>query len=256
MMNAFGSPDNTNIKQAETAQSQAALAKVDILQYEVQKNGVEALVMSGANPKRAVISFSSMNPGKYERWSWFYERHSEGCEDLYIIFKDDSQHYYLGDSTSSMYIRHIKFINEQLESRGLKAADSYMVGSSMGGYAALYFGFTLGVAGVVSINPQIDYASTRRHSLQNWERQIREIGDTWVDLNDFIYRFEVKPKIHIEHGDYPADVAAVTKFIASLSDLKICYSREFTGGGHSETKINKYRLFDIIDFWSKKHPKI
>ena len=54
-----------------------------------------------------------------------------------------------------------------------------------------------------------------------------------------------------EHGDYPADVAAVNKLIGSLTDLKICYSREFTGGGHSETTINKYRLFDIIDFWAK-----
>lgn len=224
--------------------------KADISKYEVHRNGVEALVMRGNNPKRAVISFSSMNPGKYERWSWFYERHARGCDDLYIIFKDDSQRYYLGDNSTPMYLRHIKFINEQLELCGLSARNCYITGSSMGGYAAVYFGFSIGAAGIVSINPQVDYASTRRHSLQNWERKSRETQDSWVDLNDFVYRFTHKPKIHIEHGDYPADVSAAGRLIAALTEMKISYSREFTGGDHSTTSITKERLFQIIDFWS------
>lgn len=251
-MEVLDSPATANDIQPETSQAQApARSGADLSKYEVKRNGIDALVMCGKSPKRAVISFSSMNPGKYERWSWFFERHASGCDDLYIIFKDDSQRYYLGDNSTSMNIRHIKFISEQLEANGLQPKNCYMTGSSMGGYAAIYFGFSIGAAGIISINPQIDYASARRHSLQNWERKIRETQDSWVDLNDFVYRFNNKPKLHIEHGDYPADVSAIEKLVDSLTKMKISYSREFTGGDHSTTTINRQRLFDIIDFWSR-----
>lgn len=215
-----------------------------------KENGIDALIICGTNPKKAVICFSSMNPGKYERWSWFLEKHKSGSEDLYVILKDDDHRYYIGNDSVSMHVRHYRFISDLLTKHNLSSDHLYMVGSSMGGYAALYFGFWLNAAGIVSINPQIDYQSSRRHTLQNWERKIREIGPNWVDLNDFIYRFTSKPNIHIEHGDYPADVSAAQKLISSLDDLKISYTRRFVGGDHSSTSITRERLFKIIDFWS------
>lgn len=219
--------------------------------FIVRENGVDALVFCGTNPKRAVISFSSMNPGKYERWSWFYEQHTQGAEDLYIVLKDDSQHYYIGTDVVSMHVRHYKFLSAQLSKYGISLKDTYMIGSSMGGYAAIYFGFWLGAGGIIAINPQVNYSSSRRHKLQNWERMIRESGSNWVDLNDFVYRFQHKPKMHLEHGDYPADCSAANSLIASLDDLKITYTREFSGGDHGGASLTKNRLFDLIDYWSK-----
>jgi predicted esterase YcpF (UPF0227 family) len=214
-------------------------------------NGIDALVMCGNNPKRAVISFTSMNPGKYERWSWFYNRHKEGCEDLYIIFRDNDHRYYIGSDTAPTQVRYHKFITEHLQKHNLSSKDIFLVGSSMGGYAALYFGFWMDVAGIIVTNPQVDYQSSRRHSLQNWERQIREAGTNWVDLNDFIYRFQSKPKLYIEHGDYPADAAAAQKLFSSLDDLKLTYTRCYVGGDHSSTNMNAHLLFKIIDFWGQ-----
>lgn len=214
-------------------------------------NGIDALVMCGNNPKRAVISFTSMNPGKYERWSWFYNRHKEGCEDLYIIFRDNDHRYYIGSDTAPTQVRYHKFISEHLQKHNLSSKDTFLVGSSMGGYAALYFGFWMDVAGVIVTNPQVDYQSSRRHSLQNWERQIREAGTNWVDLNDFIYRFPSKPKLYIEHGDYPADAAAAQKLFSTFDDLKLTYTRCYVGGDHSSTNMNANILFKIIDFWEQ-----
>lgn len=249
---------DAQLKTADPITSQPVITgtKQEVTTHPLQElihkeNGIDALIICGENPKKAVICFSSMNPGKYERWSWFYEKHKAGSDDLYVILKDDDHRYYIGNDLVSMHVRHRKFITELLTKHKLSSDQLYMVGSSMGGYAAIYFGFLLNAAGIVSINPQIDYQSSRRHTLQNWERKIREIGSNWVDLNDFIYRFKHKPKVHIEHGDYPADVSAAEKFVASLSEMKISYTREFTGGDHSATTINRHRLFDIIDFWSK-----
>lgn len=223
------------------------------LQHLIHKeNGIDALVMCGESPKRAVISFSSMSPGKYERWSWFNEKQKAGSDDLYIVFKDEDHHYYIGDDKVSMHLRHQKFILNLLSKHGLKTSDLYIVGSSMGGYAALYFGFWLNAAGIIAVNPQVDYQSARRHSMQNWERKIRESGINWVDLNDFVYRFKSKPNIHLEHGDYPADASAAQKLINSLDDLKITYTRSFVGGDHGGASLTKDRLFSIIEFWSGK----
>lgn len=218
--------------------------------FVVQENGIDALVMCGANPRKAIISFSSMSPGKYERWSWFFDRHMSGSEDLYIVFKDESHHYYLGDDQKAMNLRHHRFISGLLEKNGLGVKETYLLGSSMGGYAALYFGFWLDVGGIIAINPQIDYASTRRHSLQNWERKIREVGSSWVDMHDFVYRYPSRPRLHLEHGEYPADVSAVNRLVASLDDLRLSYNRNFVAGDHSTNHLTRERLFQMIDFWS------
>ncbi|CAI8741107.1 Esterase [Pseudomonas sp. IT-P253] len=215
-------------------------------------NGIDALVICGEKPKRAVISFTSMNPGKYERWSWFYNRHKEGCEDLYIIFRDNDHRYYIGSDTAPTQVRYHKFISEHLQKHNISSKDTFLIGSSMGGYAALYFGFWMDVGGVIVTNPQVDYQSSRRHSLQNWERQIREAGTNWVDLNDFIYRFPSTPKLYIEHGDYPADAAAAQKLFATLDDQKLTYTRCYVGGDHSSTNMNAQLLFKILDFWKDK----
>ncbi|MGE8066724.1 hypothetical protein [Pseudomonas sp. NPDC089569] len=218
-------------------------------QFTYKANGIDALVMCGKQPKRAVISFTSMNPGKYERWSWFYNKHKEGCDNLYIIFRDNDHRYYIGSDTAPMQARYYKFISEHLQRYNISNKNTYFIGSSMGGYAALYFGFWLDVGGVIVTNPQIDYQSSRRHSLQNWERQIREAGTNWVDLNDFIYRFQSKPNLYIEHGDYPADAAAAKKLFSALDDLKLTYTRCYVGGDHSSTNMNARSMFKIIDFW-------
>ncbi|CAI8779617.1 YqiA/YcfP family alpha/beta fold hydrolase [Pseudomonas sp. IT-P291] len=221
------------------------------LRFAHKANGIDALVMCGKKPKRAVISFTSMNPGKYERWSWFHNKHREGCEDLYIIFRDNDHRYYIGSDTAPTQVRYHKFISEHLQKHNISSKDTFLIGSSMGGYAALYFGFWMDVGGIIVTNPQVDYQSSRRHSLQNWERQIREAGTNWVDLNDFIYRFPSKPKLYIEHGDYPADAAAAQKLFATLDDLKLTYTRSYVGGDHSSTNMDASLLFKIIDFWGK-----
>ena len=246
-------PETVDSVPAEPVIADAKLATSShpLQEFIYKENGIDALIICGENPKKAVICFSSMNPGKYERWSWFYEKQKAGSEDLYVILKDDEHRYYIGTDKIAMHVRHHKFISNLLSKHQLTNNDLYMVGSSMGGYAAIYFGFWMNAAGIISMNPQIDFQSTRRHTLQNWERKISEVGSNWVDLNDFVYRHPAKPHIYIEHGDYPADVSAVQKLVSSLDDLRISYTRSYVDGDHSSTSMTRQKLFHIIDFWQK-----
>jgi hypothetical protein len=215
-------------------------------EFVVKAISVDAIVFCGAKPKRAYICFSSMNPGKYERWSWFYEMHSSGCEDLFIVLKDDNQHYYLGDENSATLLKHHSFLQSELEKRSISPQNTITVGSSMGGYAALYYGFWLGVRGVISVNPQIDYHSARKHNLPLWERKIREMGSRWIDLDQFICRFDNAPHIFIEHGNYPADVSAADKLVMALSERRITHHRSYTNDTHTGATLTKEKFWSIV----------
>lgn len=219
---------------------------MDFDKYKIQQNGVDAIVFCGKQPSRAIISFSSMNPGKYERWSWFYELHNQGSEDLYIILKDDSQRYYLGDDLEAFNLRHYRFFVDILRSNNIETHSVITLGSSMGGYAAIYYGFWLGVKGVIAINPQTTYSAARRHSLQNWERQIRATGAAWVDLDEFIFRFDHSPIVLLEHSSYSADQAAATSLIHAMTEKKINHYRGFIPGGHGGGELTLVKLQNQI----------
>ncbi|UXH41307.1 MULTISPECIES: alpha/beta fold hydrolase [Pseudomonas] len=219
---------------------------MDFESLRIKYDGVDGIMIAGDDPKRCVIAFSSMNKGKFERWSWFQEMHDAGSDDLYIILKDDSQHYYLGTDQQPSNIKHYRFFEWILEKYKISPDNTFMLGSSMGGYAALYYGFWIGVRGIVSINPQTTYAACRMHSLQLWERMAREAGTNWVDLDQYLYRFKCKPAVYIEQSDYHADIAASSALIDALVSLKIPHIRVFVGGEHGGTSITKDKLLNFM----------
>lgn len=219
---------------------------MDFDKFKIHFDGIDGIMFKGENPKKCIISFSSMNKGKFERWSWFQKLQNNGNQDLYIILKDDDHHYYLGTENHPKNIKHYKFFQWLLEEHNIQPSDTFMLGSSMGGYAALYYGFWLGVRGIISVNPQTTYAASRMHSLQLWERMIRETGSIWVDLDQFVCRFKCKPAVYLEHGDYPADAAAASTLVKSLEHLKIAHLRNYVGGDHGGTSLTLEKLTSFI----------
>lgn len=221
---------------------------MDFENFKISADGIDGILISGNQPKRCIIAFSSMNKGKYERWSWFKELHDAGSEDLYIVLKDDSQHFYIGSETNALNLKHYKFFTEVLTKHDIGTENLFLLGSSMGGFAALYYGFWLGAKGIIAVNPQTTYSASRRHKLQNWERLIRETGSNWVDLDQFIHRFENKPIVYLEHSDYPADQLAAESLILALQERNIPYIRNYVGGEHGGTSLTKLKLLNFISF--------
>lgn len=219
---------------------------MDLEKLRINFDGIDGILISGEKPSRCVIAFSSMNKGKFERWSWFQEMHDAGSDDLYIVLKDDSQHYYLGTDENPSNLKHYRFFEWILDKYKITSENTFMLGSSMGGYAALYYGFWLGVRGIISVNPQATYAASRMHSLQLWERMAREAGTNWVDLNQYIYRFKCKPVVYLEQSDYHADVAAANAITETLVNLQIPHTRVFVGGEHGGTSITKAKLLNFM----------
>ena len=68
--------------------------------HEVLFGLIEMVYYYDDHPTRAVISFSSMNPGKFERYQSFKVNRLT-APTLYIFLKDEAQHYYLGEKNKS-----------------------------------------------------------------------------------------------------------------------------------------------------------
>ncbi|MFK4751989.1 hypothetical protein [Oceanobacter antarcticus] len=188
----------------------------------VIEDGVEALVWSDENPVQAIVSFTSMNPGKFERWSWF-SNNPLNNPTLYIMLRDDEHKYYLGDINESKN-KYICFLSDTLKKYKVDKSKVYALGSSMGGYGAVYATVKLGFSGCLCINPQVDYFSAGLHEYSLWQRKMR--STKWVDLDHVILTTlcDSSPEFYFIRGLYGADSCAMDKLVYAVDCLRYPYS--------------------------------
>ncbi len=224
-----------------------------IQNHYYNKNSIEALIFRPTRtPTKIVVSFSGMESNKFQKWSWFYEQYTKNDDTVYVALRDEAHLFYLPRNNEATHKRHINFINEIATEYNLTAKNMYFVGSSMGGYAAIYYGFLMNVSGIIVTNPLVDLNSARRHMYRNWEKQMLATGPEWQDLDLFVYTTYTKPKVFIQHGMYAADKFAAEKLINSFNDLRVEYTRSFTEGvEHSDVRLSKNTLFSIIELWER-----
>ncbi|MCY0967115.1 hypothetical protein [Parathalassolituus penaei] len=241
-------------------------------EFYIKEDGVEALVWSDGTPVRAVVSFTSMNPGKFERCSWFCDG---GLTEstLFILLRDENQWYYLGkkNEIQSPYLYFIKkilqkynvnclggkneiqspylsFIKKILQKYNVNCKDVTAVGSSMGGYAAVYMTAALGFSYCLSVNPQVDYDSASLHKHSLWTRKMAE--SAWIDLDQFILKSPMlgDSYFHLIRGNYIADRSAMEKLTGALDRRSAKYNLEIVENNeHGWMGMSKERLFSILN---------
>ncbi|WP_315132117.1 hypothetical protein [Achromobacter marplatensis] len=219
--------------------------------YAVNMLGQHGIFYPGQNTKRLVVGFSSMGKDRYDRYSWFWEDSEVWDETAYLFLKDDSFRYFLGNDDCPLSQTFRKIILHHMESCGVSASQVFCIGGSMGGYAAIYYAALLGLNGAIVANPQLDYASSRAHSFQNWERQIRETGAQWYDLGEFVLKWEKIPNIYIEYGNYFADRFAAERFLRTLSQAhnSLVISRKTDWSGHTVDCLSRKTIESAIYFF-------
>ncbi|GGZ77664.1 hypothetical protein GCM10007161_06090 [Ignatzschineria indica] len=65
-------------------------------------------------------------------------------------------------------------------------------------------------------NPQVTYKATEMCFYRNWERQIRNIGTQWCDLDMLAIRSDYVPFIYLKYGNYSADKSASDTLVLTL----------------------------------------
>jgi predicted esterase YcpF (UPF0227 family) len=212
-------------------------------------DGVEVLEFRSKAPRRVLIGFSCMRENSFDRWSWYWPEHCAGSDVTFLLFRDNTFRYFLGDETTPYALRVRRYIDRVLADSSLCAKDCVSVGSSMGGYAAAYYGFWMGFRGVIAVNPQVDQASAQMHNYDLWDRKMREAGPRWIDLDRHVFRHPHRPMVFLRHGRYPADESAANALVRALERRRVPYIREFDDSEeHGFAGIDKRRLGKIVDF--------
>lgn len=222
-------------------------------------HSVDALVFEPSVVEKILVSFTGMQIGHYNRWSWFCDRYHQD-KTLYIVLKDDDRMFYLDrEHKGPVSEHHAEFIQQQLTKHKLQSKNLYTLGTSMGGYSAIYFAFKLDAYAAITSSPlvDIDSATPKLNADTNilepttnlWQRQMQALGSKWIDLDQYIAQSTATPKIFAIHGTYLPDLKAANKLRASLESKNISHIiQQINNNEHGDYLPNKM-LFDLISCW-------
>lgn len=178
--------------------------------YECHVDGCRFVYYPARRPSRLLVNFSGMGKDRYDRYSWYWDPTEVWDRDTaYLFFRDETNHYYLGTDEQPMSGTYSRLIRKFMMMNGLTAEQCFTAGSSMGGYAAIYYAVALGLGGCLSAMPQITQRATEAHEFANWRKYIKAMGDQWIDLDSFVLSKPRAPYVYLEYGNYPADALAV-----------------------------------------------
>lgn len=218
-----------------------------IKEHTIQRGAVDALVLEPSTVNRIVVNFTGMNPHKFDRWSWYYEKFISGDDTLFICLKDDEHLFFLDRTHCDDFVnQHEEFINGYVSKYNLKAEDVMTVGSSMGGYAAIYYAYRLSAKAAIVSNPLVNRACAALHKFSLWTRKIDEVGQYFVKLHDYVSR-KKQTFVYIESGDYQADRTASLDLSLALLRIGNSYCHVQTEHPDHTDTIGKDKLFKIMD---------
>lgn len=172
-------------------------------QYELF--GLKFLFFKGASPTKLIVSFGSMGGGdKYSRWSWFWN--NGNYKDSYLFLLDKKDTYFLGEKGDRKVNSYRKAIEWALAQAELTTDDLVMLGNSMGGYAALYYGFLLNAQSIFVGNPQVSRESALTGS-KTWLKCM-DGADEFLPIKDLYEISNKNSNVLIEVGSHTADIIA------------------------------------------------
>ena len=218
--------------------------------YGFSMFGFDGIYYPSPNAKRLVVFFSSMGKDRFDRYSWFWEQDEVWNYTAYLFLKDDSFHYFQGDDTKPLRESIKRIINHHMLLASVDNQSVYMVGNSMGGYAAIFFAFYLNAKAAIVSNPQVNFRSSQMHHFLNWERHIREVGTQWYDLDLFVRKYISKPHVYIEFGNYMADKCAGKDLVQALMEEEcLVVVRRTNWTGHTVDALLKSTIENAIHFF-------
>ncbi len=183
-----------------------------IQKYEKTMFEKPFLFYPAEKPKRLIIVFNGATKGKYSLFSWFWCDDEKWSDTAYLFLRDDDLTWYLGNDAAD-YIPHFsEIINYHIKLCGIEPASVFTLGSSMGGYAAIFYATLLGLGGVIAINPQVDKASASKFY------GISRAGSRWRDLNEVVAGFEKVPNIALIYSYCPKDVPAANVLLDAFKE--------------------------------------
>jgi len=203
--------------------------------YEYRRNNVDYLWYPAKNPKQLWVIFGGAIPNRYSRWSWFWNDNEKWEDTSYLFLKDDNRTWYFGTPEKPLTKTYCSIIKDVMETCHLSEKDIFMIGNSMGGYAALRFGILLGVRGILAIRAQTEWMSAIHF------KGVKKLRGLWVDIEDLILQNDYIPPIYFHFGIFGPDKQATKKC------LKALFTKPSTVITEKTTEISHNHGFPTMD---------
>ena len=220
--------------------------------YEKELNGIQYLLFPSQKADRLVILFSGLSGHKtYNRYSWYWDETEKWeTNTVYLFLNDLSEKWYVGNDMNPMREKYIEIIQLILTTFSIERSNTFTIGGSMGGYAAILYAIDMGLRGAIAIHPQVSYKSARKHKSNDWEMKIRKCDAQFYDLTDFIFKRDKTPFMYLEYGLYEADREGAEELIRALQQREaFVVFRKTNNIGHVTNNPSKKTIESIIQLF-------
>lgn len=221
----------------------------------IEIDGVEVkYLLYPSNSDKLIVCFTTLGPHIYERVRMLWEE--EENWDYNILFLSDNNGpkkagvYYLGETKELKIEKQvIEIINKVIEERNITYSIS--IGSSMGGYAALYFGIKLNFVGAIAVVPQINKETIDKYGIQRWKEVAGHVAEgNLPDIIEMIKKSDNLPFFYFQSGEYLPDKNTMRDFQSEIFGTPgIFVFDHFQEATHTSDYMHKELIFNIVDFF-------
>lgn len=172
-----------------------------------------------SSSKSLIVCFTTLGPHVYERVRMFWNE-EEVWPYNFLFISDNSGEkkggqYYLGPHpTRDIEEQTVEIINYVKEKHQIN--NIITIGSSMGGYAAIYYAIKYKFLGALSVVPQVNEQIINNFGWEKWKASVKEIGNL-PSLLDMVDKAEELPNLFIQYGTYKADEHAGEELFKHLN---------------------------------------
>ncbi|WP_034765331.1 hypothetical protein [Rossellomorea vietnamensis] len=196
-----------------------------------------------------IVCFTTLGPHIYERVRMFWEESEVWKYNFLFISDNNGKHsgqYYLGAYPK----REIETITSTIIDkivRGNGIKNIITIGSSMGGYAAIYYAIKYNFLGALSVVPQVNESIINEFGWLKWKETVNEIGGL-PSLITMINEADSLPNIFFQNGTYKADEVAGELIFEHLNKKNGFFIHDkFDKNDHTSDFLSKELSFSIFE---------
>lgn len=173
-----------------------------------------------------------------------------GIDDIDILFITDPNNKYYLDSNRGESYRNL--LSEVICK--YKVENVSIFGTSMAGFAALYFGLYFNI-NIISVNPQIDLKASTDLAWPDLKKSLMNL-ESEVDIYNYFRKNYREQSIYIVFGRHRLDERAKSDFLKIANEFEVNYVINFVDSIEHKFFISDLLYLRDIHFLNKKNRSI
>ncbi|KEZ52168.1 hypothetical protein [Metabacillus indicus] len=206
-----------------------------------------------AKSDKLIVCFTTLGPHIYERIRMLWEEDEKWSHNILFISDNSGSKaaglFYLGSKVNPLIEEHTTELIKYIQATH-NISSTITLGSSMGGYAAIYYAIKMDLLGAIAVVPQICEDVIFEFGWQKWKETISEMG-TFRNLPFMIEEKEKLPKLYVQYGNYKPDLKAIERLKHSLEKKHGFFIFDyFEEESHTSNYMQKELIYRIADLFT------